>query len=107
MHATPAAVLFSPGLVQKLYGVSGDGDMGIILAHRGALFLAVIAAAGYALVVPSARQTASPVAAISVIGFLIVYARAGMPVGPLRTIALADLIALVPLALVSIDAWFS
>jgi hypothetical protein len=43
--------------------------------------------------------------AVSIIGFLLVYARAGLPAGPLRTIAFFDLAALVPLGAVAIGAW--
>ena len=39
------------------------------------------------------------------VGFLIVYVRAGLPDGSLRTIALVDAVGLVPLALVAYAAW--
>ncbi len=107
VHAAPAAVLFAPSLVEKLYGVSPDGEAGLLIVHRGALFLAVIAAALWALIQPTARQTATIVVAISMLGFLFVYARAGFPVGALRKIAVADAAALVPLAIVLWDAWVS
>jgi len=42
---------------------------------------------------------------LSVVGFLVVYVRAGMPGGALRTIARADLLGLAPLAVVLLDAW--
>lgn len=105
VHASPAAVLVSPELVRKLYGVDTGGGVGILLTHRGALFLAVIAGCGLALVAPEARRAASLVAAISMVGFLFVYARAGAPIGALRTVALVDLAALAPLALVLFEAW--
>jgi hypothetical protein len=105
IHASPAMVLFAPTLVRRLYGVDESGGAGVLLVHRGALFLAVIAACAYAMVAPEARRVASVVVAISVIGFLLVYARAGAPAGPLRKIALVDLVALAPLAMVAFEAW--
>ena len=105
VHLMPSVVLFVPGMTEKLYQVSPDGDIGILTVHRGALFLAVLAAALYAAFSPAARRVASRVAGISVIGFLFVYARAGMPAGPLRTIAWVDLFAVLPLLLVTWQAW--
>jgi hypothetical protein len=55
---------------------------------------------------PDARKVISLLAAISVIGFLLVYVRAGRPTGALQTIAIADLTALLPLALVGFAAWW-
>jgi hypothetical protein len=45
------------------------------------------------------------VVAISVISFLWLYLRAGMPSGPLKTIALVDLVGLAPLFFVIWSAW--
>jgi len=75
------------------------------LVHRGALFLALVVVAMFAAFDPAARPVGSIVMAISVVGFLVVYARAGMPVGVLRTVALVDLAALAPLAFVAFHAW--
>lgn len=105
IHVPSAAVLFLPGLVRTLYAVDPQADLGMLMTHRGALFLAVIAACVFALFEPQSRRLASVVIAISVAGFLVVYARAGMPAGASRTIALVDLVALAPLALVSFEAW--
>lgn len=77
----------------------------MLLAHRGALFLAIVAACVYAAFDPPARRALSLVIAISVVGFLILYLRAGMPAGPLRTIALVDAAALIPLLFVAASAW--
>lgn len=104
IHASPAAVLFAPDLTRRLYGVDAEDAIGVLLVHRGALFLAVVVACAYALVYLSARRPASIVVAISIIGFLVVYARAGMPFA-LQGIAIADLVALVPLAFVLVSAW--
>lgn len=105
VHVAPAAVLVAPDLTRTLYGVAPDGPAGLLIVHRGALFLAVLAAALFAAFSPDARRAASIVVGISVIGFLLVYARAGMPAGSLRTIAVVDAIALVPLAFVGYRAW--
>jgi hypothetical protein len=105
VHATPAAVLFRPSLVQLLYGAAADGPAGILLTHRGALFLGVALAAVWAAFDPQVRRLVSLILAVSLVGFLIVYARAGMPAGPLGTIALVDAMALAPLLLVAWNAF--
>lgn len=105
IHAMPAAVLAKPGLTRSLYGVEPDGPAGILIVHRGALFLAVLAVALFAAFDPGARRAASLVVGISVVGFLVVYAAMGLPAGPLRTVALVDAAALIPLALVIRRAW--
>ncbi|MFO0629524.1 MAG: hypothetical protein U0325_28370 [Polyangiales bacterium] len=105
LHLAPASVVVAPRMTARLYGVAPDGDVGVLLIHRGALFLAVVALCGLALVEPTARRAASLAVALSVVGFLGVYARAGMPPGALRAIARADLAGLAPLAVVVVDAW--
>lgn len=88
-----------------MYGVDENQQLNVILTHRGVLFLAVAFVCAYAAFASDARQAASIVAAISVVGFLLVYASARFPKGSLRTIALADAVALVPLIGVTVDAW--
>jgi hypothetical protein len=105
IHLMPALVLVVPSLIERLYGVPPTGDVGLLLVHRGALFLAVLAVSAYAAIAPDARRAASLVAGISMVSFLLLYARAGLPPGSLRTIAVADLIGLVPLAIVIWNAW--
>lgn len=105
VHAPPAAVAFAPALAHRLYAVSPDGPAAVLLTHRGAMFLAVVAASLFAAFDPGARRACVAVVAISVVGYLVVYALAGMPDGPLRTVALVDAAALVPLALAAQDAW--
>lgn len=107
VHVMPAAVLVLPRLTEQLYGVAAGGETGVLLIHRGALFLAVVAACLFAAFDPRARHVVTLVVAISVIGFLFVYARSGFPAGSLRTIALVDAVALIPLAWVIWAAWFS
>lgn len=105
LHVMPATVAFAPGLVEKLYGVSPTDDTGLLLVHRGALFLAVCVAALFAIFDAQSRRVASVVVAISMIGFLLVYLRAGLPAGELRKIAMADAVGLLPLLWVSVQAW--
>ncbi|HPE47863.1 MAG TPA: hypothetical protein PLR76_05680 [Hyphomonas sp.] len=105
LHVTPALSAFAPGLVERLYGVSPDGDIGVLLVHRGALFLAVCIAALYAMVDPGSRRLASLILFVSMVGFLLVYVRAGLPAGELRKIAIADLIGLIPLTWVTVNVW--
>lgn len=106
VHTPPALAAFSPSLRRRMYGVDENPQLSAILTHRGVLFLAVAAVCAYAAFAPEARRAASLVATISVVGFLAIYAGARFPKGPLRPIALADAIALVPLAGIAADAWF-
>lgn len=107
IHSFPAVAAFRPAVIERLYGVSPTGDLAVILQHRGVLFLAVVVACLLGALLPTARRPLAVVVATSVIGFLILYARAGMPSGPLRKVALVDAVGLVPLALVVYSAWFA
>ena len=104
VHTPPALATFSAKLRQRMYGVEEGGPLGVILTHRGVLFLAVAAVCVLAAFVPGARMAAGLVVSISVLGFLATYLLGGSP-RQLRTIALMDAIALAPLALVLIDVW--
>lgn len=105
VHVPPALVLIIPALTQRLYNVPADGEVGLLLVHRGALFAAIVAACLLALFDPAFRRAGTIIVAISVVGFLYVYWRGGMPAGSLRTIAIMDMIALAPLAFVAFRAW--
>lgn len=105
IHTPPALVVAAPNLIQRLYDVEPHGDVGVLLSHRGALFAAITAACIMGAMEPAARRALGLVVAISVIGFLFLYFRAGAPAGPLRTIMIADLIALAPLAWIVAQAW--
>jgi hypothetical protein len=104
IHASPAAAFFAPGLIERLYAVPATGEVGLLLQHRAALFLAVLAACGIAAFHAPSRRLATIVVAISMLTFLWLYLRGGSP-ERLRTIFIADLVGLVPLALVTWDAW--
>jgi hypothetical protein len=105
IHVSPALVLAAPGLTARLYGVEASGPLGVLLAHRGALFLAVIVACVAAALDPGSRRVASLVCATSMLGFLYLYVRAGAPAGALRPVAIVDLAGLAPLAWVTMMAW--
>ncbi len=105
IHAFPAAVLFRPALTESLYNVPSNGSTGILLVHRGALFLAVVVVAIFAAVAPEARKAATLLAAVSVLSFLVIYVASGAPEGSLRTIAFVDLFAMLPLSFVVWSAW--
>lgn len=105
IHASPAAVLFRPSLVGRLYGISPDGPTGLLLTHRGATFLAIVVAAIWAAFEPSVRRLGSLVVGIAILSYLLLYVRAGLPPGPLRTIAAVDTFALAPLLLIAWNAW--
>ena len=105
LHLPPAAVALRPGLAERLYGVAPTGELAVLLAHRGALFAVVALLAGWAAVFPEDRRVASLGVGLSVLSFLALYARAGMPAGALRSVAVADAVAVVPLALVIWAAW--
>ncbi len=105
VHVLPALVLFMPSLAARLYGVDPAGDVGVLIVHRGALFLAIVVLCLFAAVDPVARRATSLAVAISVVAYLILYVWSGQPQGSLRTVALVDLVALVPLGFVLFGAW--
>ncbi|MEM7678199.1 MAG: hypothetical protein AAF449_19580 [Myxococcota bacterium] len=106
IHLMPSMTIFAPDLTRRLYGVAPDGDVGVLLVHRGVLFAAVVVCACFAILHAESRRLASVVLAISMLGFLVVYARAGFPPGELRKIAAVDLIGLAPLTWVFWRAWW-
>jgi hypothetical protein len=107
VHTTPALAALSPAIMERLYGVAPSGELSVMLSHRGALFAAIVIGCMAAVFDPSARRAVALMVAVSVIGFLVLYMRAGAPAGKLRTIAIVDAAALAPLALVLWSAWGS
>ena len=93
VHLMPALAFFRPATLTALYGIRADNPLFLLMHHRAALFLAVFVACLWAAWRPDARQLAGIVTAISMLGFLWLYWRAGAPTA-LRTIALVDLIGL-------------
>lgn len=104
VHTPPALATFSPQMRKRMYGVDEGGQLDLILGHRGVLFLAVASVCGLAAFNAEARPAAALVTSISVVGFLIAYVLYGAP-KRLRTIALVDAAALIPLAIVLLDVW--
>lgn len=105
IHAMPSLPLVRPGMIERMYGVAGNDSLTLLLSHRAALFATVLVLAIWAIIQPEVRRAASVVAALSMLSFLLVYARHGMPAGALRTVALVDLLGLFPLAWVMWEAW--
>lgn len=104
LHGPPAAVAARPSLVQRLYGEDTSGTTGTLLVHRGMLFLALFVVALWAAFDPAVRRMSAVAMAISMVGFLLLVLRTGTWTGTLRSIALADLVGMIPLALVCWDA---
>lgn len=105
IHLMPSVPIFRPKMIEALYGASPSGDIGLLLTHRSGLFLAVLITTIYAMFSIESRKLATIILAVSMISFLILYAQAGMPSGPLKKIALADAIGILPLILVIWQAW--
>lgn len=97
VHLIPALALFRPALITRLYGVAPDSPVFLLMHHRAALFFAVLVACVWAAFDPGGRKVATLVAAISMLSFLVLYVAYGRPAS-LGTIAIVDLIGLVPLA---------
>ena len=103
VHAMPAVALFAPSLLTRLYGVKVGDPLFLLMHHRAALFLAVVAACIWCAIDPAPRKLGIIVVAISMVSFLALYITNGSP-SALRQIAIADFIGLPALAYV---AWSS
>ncbi len=104
IHVTPALASVRPALLTQLYRLPPESPLFLLMQHRAALFAAVVAVCLIAAFHPPSRPVATVVTGISMISFLILYALAGQPAA-LRTIARADLIGLIPLAIVAFIAF--
>ena len=94
IHLMPVAPVFLPETLSRLYGIApADSTLLVLMRHR-ALLLALVGL----LCLWASWWAALLAATINVLGFLGFYAIYGNPAGALRTIAIADLIALPPLA---------
>ena len=107
IHVPPASVSVAPALIGRLYGVEAGSVTGILLMHCGVLFLAIVVACLVAALHVTARPLACVLVALSILGFLIIYAYSGMPTRPLRTIAVANAVALLPLLYVIVRKFFA
>jgi hypothetical protein len=103
IHALPALALLRPALITRLYGVAPGSETFLLLHHRAALFLVVVILCLWAMLRPEVRPLAAVAVAVSMVSFLLLWRAAGAPVA-LRSIALADLVGLLPLAVVAVAA---
>jgi hypothetical protein len=91
VHFMPALALFMPGLLTRLYGLTSDSPLFLLMHHRAALFFAILVICLWSAFDPTPRRLASVAVAISMVSFLILYMMHGSPPA-LRQIAIADLI---------------
>ena len=104
VHLLPAIALFRPVMLTTLYGIAADNPLFLLMQHRAALFLAVLAACVWAAFMPEGRRLAVIVTAISMGSFLVLYFANGSPPA-LRRIAMVDLAGLPVLALAAFFAF--
>ena len=100
IHLMPALAFFRPAMLTRFYAVDAHSPAFLLLHHRAALFLVVLATCVWAAFDPGVRRLSSVAAAISMLSFLALYWQAGSPPA-LRAIALADLAGLPFLAIVA------
>ena len=100
VHLAPALALFRPALIARMYGASPGSSTFLLLHHRAALFLVVLVICVWAMARPEVRQLATVAVAISMLSFLGLWWAAGSPAS-LRTIAVVDLIGLLPLGYIA------
>lgn len=100
IHLMPALSALAPSLIVRLYGVQAADAVFPLLHHRAALFAVVLLMCVWAAVDPNVRRLAAVAAGLSMLSFLTIYWTVGQPEA-LRSIALADLIGLPFLALVT------
>jgi len=112
LHTPPALAVRSAAAIRRLYGHGpaagaasnaapteiGD-ETNVLLRHRAAQFVLVAVLCSIAAAWPPARPVAVLVSAWSMLSYLAIYALAGAPHGPLRKIAVADVIFLPALVL--------
>ena len=104
LHAPPFAAFFAPRLITSLYGVASGSDAFALLHHRAALFGLVVVVAGWCAFSADQCPLGVIVVAGSMMSFLGLYLLYGQPVS-LRSIALVDLVGLVPLIYVAWKAF--
>ncbi|MEM9233679.1 MAG: hypothetical protein AAGA69_05510 [Pseudomonadota bacterium] len=105
LHLVPGFVFLRPEMLSSLYGVETTGNAGMIAVHRAAWFLSISAGCLWAILDPSVRRVISVFVGVSIVSFLIAYARAGLPAGEMRGVAIADTVALLPLGVILWSAW--
>jgi hypothetical protein len=99
VHLMPIAPVFVPETLSRLYGIApSDSTLLVLMRHRAVLLALVGILCLWSTWAPDVRPAALLAAAINVVGFLGFYALYGNPAGALRIIAIADLVAVPPLA---------
>jgi hypothetical protein len=104
VHLMPALAFFRPAQLSALYRVNADNPLFSLMHHRAALFVVICILCIWAALDPAVRRLAVVGVGFSMLSFLWIYWRAGQP-APLKTIAMVDMIGLVPLVLVAWDAF--
>lgn len=99
VHLLPAMALVRPQLLGKLYGLSPEGPLFLLMQHRAALFAGLVIVCLWCAVDRQPRQLAVVLLGFSMLSFLWLWQQAGQP-ADLRRIALVDLAGLAPLLLV-------
>jgi len=97
LHAPPAAALFSPRLIARLYGSAPGAETMVLLRHRAAMFLGFVLLCLLAAIDEASRPAAAICVGLGVASFPLVWLRGGAPAA-LRGIAFADLAAIPVLA---------
>lgn len=100
VHLTPALAFFQPDKLRALYRVGADNPLFSLMHHRAALFVVIVILCIWAMIDPAVRRLATVGVGFSMLSFLWIFWRAGQPAA-LKTIAVVDLIGLIPLALVA------
>ena len=94
IHATPALAFFRPAMLTKMYRITPDSGLFILMHHRSALFVVVVVTCLWAMFQPEVRQLATVVLGISMASFVALWWQSGAPPA-LRTIAVTDIVGLV------------
>lgn len=104
LNLIPALAVVRPSMLERLYAVRADTpELRIVLRHRAVLLGWVGAALIAAAIERAWLWPAVIFAVVSKVVFLAVYAHEGRPTGPLRRVALADVVALVGVMLVIVS----
>ncbi len=93
VHLMPALALFLPKLLTRLYQLTPEPPLFLLMQHRAALFLVIFIICVWSVFDPAPRRLAVVAVALSMVSFLVLYWKNGAP-GALRQIAVADLIGL-------------
>ena len=104
IHALPALAFFRPAMIGRLYQISKDNPLFLLVQHRAALFLVVFLMCVWAAFDPGSQRVASAGVGVSMLSFLLLYWKAGFPPA-LKTIAVADLFGTPVLAFVAWQAF--